>query len=166
MNKIDGYKEDLVALQNKDYTDQELNLEREKMLDIQQVMLPNEKIMSTNNELRNKARNKQFQMVQRFDPTAGDMNAHLIQKDEQKKVANKAPKTERKDKKEFGIVQGIDERSKKIKMADEQLAKREKKAEIQEDKARIKKLRKKEIDYEKLKNIAKEDNMSGFKLFG
>lgn len=76
-----------------------------------------------------------------------------------------AKEKEKELKKEFTIKKGIDKVKQRMALADSLLNKRD----IQEKKAveieRVTKMRKKEMDYGKLKAIAQEGT-SGFKLFG
>lgn len=69
MAKIDAYREDLVELQNTniDQDQEKLDRERQNMMDILQMVLPDEKINSYHK--KNKYRTE-FQLIQRFDPTS------------------------------------------------------------------------------------------------
>ena len=163
MAKIDAYKEDLIDLQqNGDIDKQEEALiqERQNMLDILQNMLPEERINTTVKKF--KGRND-FQVIARFDPTSEDHSKKFIIKDQPKGTIQKPTKKEQKG--EFKIVKGVDQKKKQLKIADALLGKKVLKEQTEEEYQRITKLRKKEINYSKLKEIAKE-NTAGFKLFG
>jgi hypothetical protein len=77
MAKIDAYREDLVELQNVkiDQDQEKLDRERQNMMDILQMILPDAKINSFHK--KNKYRTE-FQLIQRFDPTSTQHQKDLL----------------------------------------------------------------------------------------
>jgi len=137
------------------YTSEEVDFEKEKnrYLDMIQTIFPKADLKGS----QKRRKKQEYKVIQRYDPDAE--NPGELEQTEEIEQNNKVKKEKDKQKRiELSVKKGIDKKKKKIMKANFLLGKAQ-------GKEKIRKAIKKSINFDKLKEIAKDMDAKTFSLF-